>query len=364
MIGNPIRIAVFSYRLPVEGEKRGGIERVAHDLADGLARRGHEVTVWAHDPKPEHAVYEVRRLPWGRFVDTWLGRRLTMGYLGNLLAALPDYGDVELIISHGDSLLLPLRGKPVLRVMHGSALGEALSATSLWRFVMQVGVYVQELLTGLLQPNCIGVSNNTARDNPFVRKVIPNGVALEAYYPDPRAKTTNPSILFVGALGGRKRGALLIKWFKKHVRARHPNATLTMVSLQGPPEEGVSYHSGLSTAALAEMYRSAWVYATPSTYEGFGLPYVEAMASGTPVVASRNAGSAEVLGEGQFGLLVGDEEFGKCLAELLVDRRKREELTANGLVRAKAYSLEKMIDSYEELILEICRGHKAEPSLI
>ena len=39
----PMKIAVISYRLPVEGEKRGGIERVAHVLANGLARRGHAV---------------------------------------------------------------------------------------------------------------------------------------------------------------------------------------------------------------------------------------------------------------------------------------------------------------------------------
>src|SRR5918997_5264396 len=119
-----MKIAVFSYGLPVVGEKRGGIERVAHELADALARRGHEVTVWTHDPRPAGAAYEVRRLPWRRFVSSWAGRRLTMGYLGNVLALLPGYGEADAIIAHGDSLLLPLRGKPVVRLMHGSALWE------------------------------------------------------------------------------------------------------------------------------------------------------------------------------------------------------------------------------------------------
>ena len=45
-----------------------------------------------------------------------------MGYLGNLLALLPDYRDFDAVIAHGDSLLLGFLGKPVLRVMHGSAL--------------------------------------------------------------------------------------------------------------------------------------------------------------------------------------------------------------------------------------------------
>src|SRR5512143_4012028 len=104
-----LRIAVFSYGLPVVGERRGGIERVAHELADGLGRRGHEVTVWTHDPKPAGSAYQTRELPWKRFVTSWLGRRMTMGYLGSLLAVLPRYGDVDAIIAHGDSVLLPLR---------------------------------------------------------------------------------------------------------------------------------------------------------------------------------------------------------------------------------------------------------------
>src|SRR5918997_2499815 len=101
-----MKIAVFSYGLPVVGEKRGGIERVAHELADALARRGHAVTVWTHDPRPEGAAYEVRPLPWKRFVSGWWGRRLTMGYLGNVLALLPDYAGAEAVVAIRDSLLL------------------------------------------------------------------------------------------------------------------------------------------------------------------------------------------------------------------------------------------------------------------
>ena len=128
--GPRLRLATFSYGLPVAGLKRGGIERSAHMLADGLARRGHNVVVFTHDPKPAEAAYDVRPLPWKTFVDTWIGRRMTMGYLGNVLAVAPDYREFDAIIAHGDSLLLPITGKPVIRVLHGSALGEARSARS------------------------------------------------------------------------------------------------------------------------------------------------------------------------------------------------------------------------------------------
>ena len=355
-----LRIAVFSYGLPRIGQKRGGIEKVMHDLADGLAHRGNKVTVWTYDPKPERAAYEVRKLPCQKFVTSWLGQRLTMGYLGNFIAIWPGYSESDVILTIGDSLLMPLLRKPVIRVMAGSALGEALSAKSPLRFLHQMGVYIQEILSATLQRNCIAISHNTRRYNPFIKMVIPLGSNLNAFSHGDSSKSREPSVLFVGALGGRKRGQLLVEWFTKYVRPRHPNATLSVVGEQGHPVQGVSYHVGIGDAELIAMYRRAWVYATPSTYEGFGLPYVEAMASGTPVIATPNVGSREVLADGRFGMLVEDKRFGECLAELISDRGKREEMTAKGLERAKEYSLSTMIHRYEELIYSICQDQQGE----
>jgi phosphatidylinositol alpha-mannosyltransferase len=347
-------IAVFSHHLPVEGQKRGGIERIAHDLAQGLARRGHRVTVWSHDPKPPGAAYAVEPLPWRRFAASWLGLRLTMGYLGNVLAILPRYRDADVIVAHGDSLLLPLLGKPVIRVMHGSARAEARSAKSPWRFLAQSGIYLFELLTGLTQRGCVGVSQNTLRDNPFVKRVIPNGVDLSVFQTTTTGKTLEPSILFVGTLDGRKRGRLLLEWFAARIQPRHPSAKLMLVSPPGPPVRGVEYFGGVSTTELARLYQRAWVYASPSAYEGFGLPYLEAMASGTPVVATPNPGSREVLDDGRFGILADVPEFPEAVNDLLANEAARARWAAVGLERARHYSLEVMLDRYEQLVNELC----------
>ncbi len=352
-----MRIGVFSYRLPVPGEKRGGIERSAHVLAQGLAERGHAVSVFSHDPAPEGAAYLVRPLPWRAFVDTWLGRRATMGYLGNILATLPDYRECDAIIAHGDSLLLPLLGKPVVRVMHGSAIGEAMHAATPGRFVLQCGVFVQELLTSLTTPGTVAVSHNSRRDNPFIRHTIPHGVDTRLFQPMPREKSPEPSIVFVGTHAGRKRGSFLLETFTSTIRPALPGATLMFVGPEGPPAAGVTYFTGVGDAELAVLYRRAWVYASASTYEGFGLPYLEAMACGTAVVATPNAGSTELLANGEHGCLAEDEAFGAAILQLLTNEAARRAYEAKGLLCAQAHSLDVMLDRYEMLLAELCGVH-------
>jgi glycosyltransferase involved in cell wall biosynthesis len=351
-----VKLAVFSYGLPVAGEKRGGIERAAHTLAQGLAERGHDIVVFSHDGRPEDAAYEVRELPWKSFVNTWLGRRVTMGYLGNVMALLPDYREFDAVISYGDSLFLPLRNKPVLRVMLGSALGEATSAKSIGRFILQSGIYLQELASALIE-NSVGISENTRRYNPFVRHVIPLGVDGRVFRPTGQTKTAEPSLIFVGTALGRKRGTLLLEIFHKTVRATYPGATLTFVGPQGDCAPGVTYHTGISDESLASLYRRAWVYASPSTYEGFGLPYLEAMASGTAVVATPNPGSVEVLADGKYGLLADDVAFGGAVLDVLGNQQRRQEMEAMGLRRAHELSLDAMLDQYETLLAKLRDAH-------
>jgi len=165
----------------------------------------------------------------------------------------------------------------------------------------------------------------------------------------------------VGAISGRKRGGLLLEWFERVIRPNHPNATLHMVSPPGPDTPGVTYHTGISRSELALLYRQAWVYASPSTYEGFGLPYVEAMASFTPVVATPNPGSEEILDHGRFGCLEKDATFPRVLSDLLFDSGARERLAVNGVKRAQQYALTTMLDHYEKFLEEKCSHRQARP---
>ncbi len=95
--------------------------------------------------------------------------------------------------------------------------------------------------------------------------------------------------------------------------------------------------SGIDDQELAALLGSAEVVAVPSRYEGFSLPAVEAMACGTPLVASRAGALPEVIGaDGECGLLVepGDSEaLAGALATLLADAQRRGRMGAAGRAR-------------------------------
>ena len=164
-------------------------------------------------------------------------------------------------------------------------------------------------------------------------------------------------MLFVGSMEGRKRGRFLLDGFVNAIRPRYPDATLTIVGAAGPAHSGVAYLTGVADEQLAELYRRSWVFASPSSYEGFGLPYLEAMACGTPVVATANPGSMEVLGEGAYGLLPPDSQFATTVSELLGDECRRAVLTADGLKRADEYSLNRMLEGYEQILMDLSGAH-------
>ena len=121
-------------------------------------------------------------LPWRRFVSTWLGRRVTMGYLGNLLMLRVPTDRYDVAIVHGDSLLFPLTGLPFVRVVHGTALQEATSATSIGRFVSKAASICRSS-SGSDAPGHGGREPQHRGVYPFVRRVIANGVNRDVFPP-------------------------------------------------------------------------------------------------------------------------------------------------------------------------------------
>lgn len=100
----------------------------------------------------------------------------------------------------------------------------------------------------------------------------------------------------------------------------------------------------VSAGELPFLYAGATVFAYPSFYEGFGLPPLEAMASGVPVLSSRGSSMAEVVGDA--GILVDPHDDGAMAQELrrlLVDAELRRVFACKGLQRAAMFSWENCV---------------------
>lgn len=105
---------------------------------------------------------------------------------------------------------------------------------------------------------------------------------------------------------------------------------------------------------LAIMYRLAGVFVFPSLYEGFGLPPLEAMASGTPVVVSNVSSLPEVAGDAAILVNPLDpDDIADGIARVLTDDDLRRELRRRGLARARQFSWETSIRRVHEIYAEV-----------
>jgi glycosyltransferase involved in cell wall biosynthesis len=123
----------------------------------------------------------------------------------------------------------------------------------------------------------------------------------------------------------------------------------------------------LTGPELVALYRRATLVVVPSLYEGFGLPAAEAMACGTPVVATRAGALPEVLAAGGGGILVppGDAEaLAKAIATLLDQPAARAELGARAPARIRdAYSWTRIAERTVEVYREVAaRRPEARPA--
>jgi glycosyltransferase involved in cell wall biosynthesis len=104
----------------------------------------------------------------------------------------------------------------------------------------------------------------------------------------------------------------------------------------------VQFTDWIEQADLPALFSGATAFVYPSLYEGFGLPPLEAMACGTPVICSNASALPEVVGEG--GLLVDPRDAGalaRAMEQVLTDTSLRADLSARGLAQASKFSWER-----------------------
>jgi glycosyltransferase involved in cell wall biosynthesis len=206
------------------------------------------------------------------------------------------------------------------------------------------------------------------RISPEKLDVVPEGVS-ELFHPlsDDRVhidleildrhSITSPYFLYTGALNGRKNISGLLNAFRR-VLLEDPNVQLVIVGKRQwklPPIDGLIDQLGIANsvcftgyvadADLPALYRSARAFVFPTFYEGFGLPPLEAMACGAPVITSNRSSLPEVTGDA--ALLVDPfdiESIANAMKRVNAEPALREDLRRKGLQRAARFTWKNSAD--------------------
>ncbi len=228
--------------------------------------------------------------------------------------------------------------------------------------------------------NLITVSEQSARDIvtdfavPRERlAVVPVGVDVDVFTPTPRAERVPGRIVTIASADVPLKGLSVLidalTWldpsmWSELVVVGTPSERTNKALADAGLLDRVRFEQGLSTKDLAGLLGSAHVCAVPSRYEGFSLPTVEAMACGTPLVASRVGALPELVGE-DAGILVepgNAEALARGVRDLLVDPTRAAALGAVGRERATStYSWRAVAEATAEIYTRVLADERPGP---
>jgi glycosyltransferase involved in cell wall biosynthesis len=182
-------------------------------------------------------------------------------------------------------------------------------------------------------------------------RVIPNGVS-QIYAPGKTQVGDEKTILYVGRFDPYKNVTCLIKAFAEVLKGSLPNAKLRLIGPEDPRypeprlkarelgvEEKIVWSGYVADDELKHAYQNANVLVLASHYEGFGLPVVEAMKCGTPVICSNRSSLPEIVGDA--AILVDPDnhhEVADAITLLLTDTHLARELRKKGVEQARQYT--------------------------
>jgi len=294
--------------------------------------------------------------PWRMLV--WLGQLARVGF-DRLLPSAELFHATE-------HLLLPLWSVPTILTVHDLIfrhLPEHHKPLNRWYLNLTMPLYCRRAT------RIITISEHSRRDLVAAYGLPPDKItviyeaAAPRFRPQPseavnavRARYGLPDryLLFVGTIEPRKNLTRLLDAFET-VHAEGLSDGLVIVGKRGwlygdffarleasPAREAILLPGYVPDADLPAVYAGAQVSVLPSLYEGFGLPVLEAMACGTPTVASNAASIPEVGGEAALYFDPTDlETMTQTIRRVLCETALRERMQARGLAQAARFSWER-----------------------
>ena len=361
----------------------GGVSAHVHDLATSLIRMGHHVSVIApaesdeqlpdfveSTGKPRAVRYNgsVARLSFGPIVARRVSKWIEDGKFDVLHVHEP--------LAPSLSVLACWSAKgPIVATWHSSMDRSRvmMSLSKIAKTVMEkisariaVSQAAQETMSGYFEGESV---------------IIPNGVDVQSFTdatPLPGWPGAGKSLVFLGRVDEPRKGLdVLLKAFPV-VRRAYPDLRLLIAGpgdfddlLEGlSPEDvdSITYMGLVDEQTKPRVYASGTIYVAPNTGgESFGIVLLEAMASGTPVVASDLPAFARVLQDGRAGRLFTNEDsdsLAQALIDTLQDEDRRAVLREEGIRRAQEFDWNEVATQIVEVYESIrVPGIPVEPDL-
>ena len=340
-------------------EVRRGGERLVHDVAAGLAARGHDVTlVTSHRARRSVTIDDGFTVIRNWRPPTKLAhRRAYEFHLTNAPAVAAELLRGRYDVAHAfhpvDAWVAAALPVPFVYSMNGIPAREFLVARRHRLAMLQRAVDRAAAVTVL----------SKAAAEPFERyllrrpEVVPGGVRR---FPERRSREVpGTSLVCAASLNdARKRAAVLMEAFRR-LREVRPDARLVLAGLDDPTQgpERVELPAGAvlqpvtDDAALAQAYVDADVSVLPSVHEAFGLVLAESLAAGTPAVAARSGACPEVLDDDRVGRLFEPDDPGDLARALgeAIELARDPETAARCREHARRWSWDRILPRYEEL---------------
>lgn len=193
--------------------------------------------------------------------------------------------------------------------------------------------------------------------------VVPHGVRkLPTEGPRPEG-LPNEYLLYAGTLESRKGAEILLNAYRLALHAAPDLPPLVIAGTEGLGAQEALSSAGLSgtqlmmlgrvdDSELGRLYQGASAFVFPSIYEGFGMPPLEAMSEGTPVIATATSSLPEVLGDAALLVEPTEEAVADALVSLMGDSSLQETLASKGRSRAAEFTWERSgrlaIESYRK----------------
>jgi N-acetyl-alpha-D-glucosaminyl L-malate synthase BshA len=371
----------------------GGSGAVATELGMELSKRGHEVhfITYAHPFRLPHFMervffheVEVAAYPLFEYAPYDLALAAMMHEV--TLREELDLLHVHYAIPHATSawiaqrMLAEKRDLPFITTLHGTDItlvGQERSFEEITRFsiaqsngITAVSAYLKRETT-----DHFGIPEGDI-------EVIPNFVDMATYgresYPCHRSKLARPGekvLMHISNFRPVKRVRDVVRIFHR-VQASIP-ARLVFIG-DGPERSAAAEEAGSLGVAdrvvflgkldsVAELLACADLFLLPSSSESFGLVALEAMASGTPVVASDAGGLPEIVRDGEAGHLapVGDvEAMASAAVELLGDEARWRRFSDNARRIAEDYSVDRVVPTYERFYERVLMKEQARTGAV